>query len=207
MASSIRGSGTSNKVTTTQQHIISEAVRPRRFSVDEFRRMTEAGILPEESGWEVIDGFLVDKMTIGSRHASTVNRLMQLLVSLLAGEVTVTVQNPIHIDDYNEPEPDIAILKYRADFYAEAHPSPADTLLVIEVSDSTISLDREVKLGLYAEAGIPEVWLIDLKANAVERHTSPDNGRYHSIEIIERGGTVASMSVKGLTAEVTDILG
>lgn len=169
--------------------------------------MTEAGILPEESGWEVIDGFLLDKMTIGSRHASTVNRLMQLLVSLLAGEATVTVQNPIHIDDYNEPEPDIAILKYRADFYAEAHPTPADTLLVVEVSDSTILLDREVKLGLYAEAGIPEVWLIDLKADAVERHTSPVNGRYHSIEIVERGGTVASESVKGLTAEVTDILG
>lgn len=194
-------------MTTTQQFINSEAVRPRRFSVDEFRRMTEAGILPEESGWEVIDGFLVDKMTIGSRHASVVKRLTAFLYGVLGDRFTVAVQDPIHIDDYNEPEPDIAILKYRADFYAEAHPSPADTLLVIEVSDSTISLDREVKLGLYAEAGIPEVWLIDLKANAVERHTSPDNGRYHSIEIIERGGTVASMSVKGLTAEVTDILG
>ncbi|CAN5652444.1 Uma2 family endonuclease [soil metagenome] len=186
---------------------LGKAVRPRRFSVDEFLQMTEAGILPEESGWEVIDGILVDKVTIGSKHASVVRRFTAFLYGVLGDRFTVAVQGPIHIDDYNEPEPDIAILKYRADFYAEAHPSPADTLLVVEVSDSSASLDREVKLGLYAEAGIPEVWLVDLKADAVERHTSPDNGRYHSIEINERGGSVASTAVEGLTVEVTDILG
>ena len=123
-------------------------VVPKRFRVEDFRKMTEAGILPEESGWEVIDGYLIDKMSIGSKHASTVKRLSEMLRDLARNAAIISVQDPIHIDEYNEPEPDIGLIKRRSDFYAESHPTPEDVLLLVEVSVSTIEFDREVKKSL-----------------------------------------------------------
>ena len=107
--------------------------------------MTEVGILPEESGWEIIDGFLIDKMSIGSDYAGIVNILTQKLIVALAGRAIVAVRNPVHINDYNEPEPDIALLKSRDDFYRKNLPEPPDVLLLIEVSDSTVEYDRDIK--------------------------------------------------------------
>ncbi len=148
-------------------------VTPKRFRVEDFRKMTEVGILPEESGWEIIDGYLIDKMSIGSKHASVVRRLSKYLERKFGDIAQISGQNPVHIDEYNEPEPDIALLKPREDFYAESHPTPADVLLLIEVSDSTVEYDRETKKTLYAEAGIAEFWLINLKNKTIEVYTQP----------------------------------
>lgn len=180
---------------------------PKRFRVEDFRKMTEVGILPEESGWEIIDGYLIDKMSIGSKHASVVRRLSKYLERNLGDIVQVSGQNPIHIDEYNEPEPDIALLQPRADFYAESHPTPTDVLLLIEVSDSTVEYDREVKKKLYAESGIREFWIVNLKDETIETFTQPKNGVYYSARILEKGEIVESILIESLTIEVGEILG
>ena len=182
-------------------------VVPKRFRVEDFRRMTEAGILPEESGWEIIDGYLIDKMSIGSKHASTVKRLNRKLTRLFDDKVIISVQDPIHIDEFNEPEPDIMLLKPREDFYAENHPIPQDVLLLIEVSDSTVEYDRKYKKTLYAAAGIVEFWIVNLPDETVECYSSLKNGTYHLARISEIGETVESNSVENLKLSVEEILG
>lgn len=183
------------------------AIVPKRFTVEEFRKMTEVGILPEESGWEIIDGYLIDKMSIGSNHAGTVNLLTQKLIIMVAGKAAVAVQNPIRIDDYNAPEPDISLLRPREDFYRKSLPAPQDALLLIEVSDSTVEYDRDIKKTLYAEAGIAEFWLINLKENTVERYSSPKNGSYRLAEILESGETIKAGTIENLELKIDEILG
>ena len=183
------------------------AVKPKRFRVEEFRKMTEIGILPEESGWEIIDGFLIDKMTIGSKHASVVRRLEKFFERAVGDQVIVSGQNPVQIDDYNAPEPDIALLELREDFYAASHPTPTDVLLLIEVSDSTIEYDREIKKTLYAGAEIAEYWLVNLKDETVEVYTLPKNGSYYSARILEAGETIESTIIENLRLSVGEILG
>ena len=182
-------------------------VAPKRFRVDDFRKMTEAGILPEESGWEIIDGYLIDKMTIGSKHAGTVKRLNRKLTNLPGDLVIVSVQDPIQIDEYNAPEPDIALLKPREDFYAASHPTPEDVLLLIEVSDSTIEYDREIKKNIYAQAGIAEFWLVNLQENTVEIYSQPKNGNFRLVRILEAGETLQSAAIESLILQVDEILG
>ena len=194
-------------MTTVEQIFSGTTVRPKRFRVDEFRKMTEAGILPEESGWEVIDGYLIDKMTIGSKHASIVKRLNNLLAAAVRDNAIISVQDPIHIDDYNEPEPDVAILKPRQDFYAESHPGPQDVLLLIEVSDSTIKYDRDIKINLYANAALVEVWIVNLAEETIERYSSPAHGRFGSIETFTSGDSITSISLQDLSLNVSDIIG
>lgn len=191
--------------TVIQSEKVSPVV-PKRFRVEDFRKMTEVGILPEESGWEIIDGYLIDKMSIGSNHAGIVNILTQKLIVLLAGKAVVAVQNPIHIDDYNEPEPDIALLKSRNDFYRKSLPTPEDVLLLVEVSDSTLEYDRDIKKAIYAEAEIAEFWLVNLKENTIECYSQPKNGNFRLAQIFEKGETVKSKSIENLTLEVEEIL-
>lgn len=182
-------------------------VVPKRFRVEDFRKMTQAGILPEESGWEIIDGYLIDKMTIGSKHAGTVKRLDEIIRDRIGKAVIVSIQDPIHLDDYNEPEPDVALLKRRSDFYAQSHPSPQDVLLLVEVFDSTIEYDREIKKVIYAKAGIREFWLVNLLNNTVEVYSQPKNGNYHLARILESGETVEATAVENLKMQIDEILG
>lgn len=182
------------------------SVRPKRFRVKEFRKMTEAGILPEESGWEIIDGYLIDKMTIGSKHASIVKKLNKILSVSLGDRAIVSVQDPVQIDDYNEPEPDIALLKPREDFYAGGHPTAKDVVLIIEVSDANITYDREVKTALYADAGFAEVWLVNLKDDTIEQYSELKSGRYHSVKIVEKGDSISSNAIENLSLGVDEIL-
>ncbi|MDQ3323046.1 MAG: Uma2 family endonuclease [Acidobacteriota bacterium] len=186
---------------------VSLRVSSKRFRVEDFRKMTEAGILPEESGWEIIDGYLIDKITIGSKHAGTVKRFSEMLRDLTRNEAIISVQDPIHIDEYNEPEPDIALLKRRSDFYSENHPTPPDVLLLIEVSDSTVEYDREIKKRLYAEAEIIEFWLVNLKNNTIEVYSQPKNGSYYLARILETDETVKLTAIENLELPVKEILG
>lgn len=183
------------------------AIARKKFRVDEVYKMMEIGILPEESGWELINGEIIRRMTIGSKHASTVKKLNRIFTNLLGERAIISVQDPIHIDEHNEPEPDVALLKPRDDFYAESHPTPQDVLLLIEVSGSTIEFDRETKKTLYAEAGIEEFWLVNLKEQTIETYSQPKNGNYRLAQILEKGETVNSKTIENLKLEVEEILG
>lgn len=143
------------------------------FTVEDLERMVAAGILREDSRVELIEGEIVERVPIGSRHAACVDRLAQLLFAECGGRAIVRVQNPLRLSPNSLPQPDLALLKYREDFYASSHPGPEDALLVVEVSDESAAYDREVKVPLYARAGIAEVWLVVLPEKLVEVYRQP----------------------------------
>jgi Uma2 family endonuclease len=144
-----------------------------RISVAELTRMATAGVFHEDARIELIDGELYDMAPIGSSHAGTVDYLAQVLNTRLAGRAIVRVQNPIVLGDLSAPQPDLALLHPRADFYRSAHPTAADTHLVIEVAESSLDHDRNTKIPLYARHGIREAWLVDLEARRLLRFTEP----------------------------------
>lgn len=177
------------------------------FNVDEYYRMADAGFFLEGPHVELIDGEVIEKSPIGSRHAGCVDDLTSLLVPKVRRRAKVRVQGPIRIDEYSEPQPDIALLKPRRDSYRRSHPTPSEVLLVIEVADTSAHYDRNVKLPLYARAGIPEAWLVILPKDVIEVHTEPKNGKYTKVQRLKRGKTLTSSTVSGLSLRVDDILG
>ena len=150
----------------------------RRFTAAEYHKMAEAGILGYKEPVELIDGEIVEMTPIGRRHMACVDRLTRFLVPALGDEAIVRVQGSLRLDEHSEPEPDLVILRPRADFYAESDAGPADALLIIEVADTSEHYDRQVKVPLYARAGIPEVWLVDLTAGNVTAYRRPDGTGY-----------------------------
>jgi Uma2 family endonuclease len=156
-----------------------EQVR-HRVTVSDYYKMVTAGIFSEDDHVELINGEIVDMAPTGSRHASIVTQLNRILTLAAGTRAIVKVQDPLHLDPRSEPEPDLMLLTPRDDFYAAAHPVPADVLLLVEVGDSTVRFDREVKLPLYAKHGVEEVWLIDIDARQVEVCRIPlsDSGDY-----------------------------
>lgn len=159
----------------------------RRFTVTEFHRLGEAGILDADERVELIDGGIVELSPIRSRHAACVGRLNQLLVGQAGGRIIVRVQDPVLLDERTEPQPDLALVRARPDFYAARHPGPAEILLLVEVSDATTDYDRGVKVPAYARAGIPETWLVDLGAEAVEVYRTPSPRGYTETQSLRRG--------------------
>ncbi len=182
-------------------------VTRKKFRSDEVYKMMEIGILPEESGWELIDGEIIHRMPIGSKHAAVVRKLEKYLERNFGDRLIISGQNPIQIDEHNEPEPDIALLVPQDDFYAEAHPTAKDVLLVIEVSDSTLEYDRDIKKNIYAEAGISEFWLVNLQKNTIETFWNPTSGDYYEMRIFEQSETIQSKNIEYLTLPVSEILG
>lgn len=169
--------------------------------------MAEAGILTEDDRVELIEGEIVEMSPIGRRHAACVNRLNALLNRHLGQAAIISIQNPVRIDDYSEPEPDVALLKPREDFYAEGHPTPSDVLLVVEVADTSVEYDRDMKLPLYARAGIAEVWLVNLPQETIEIYRQPLDETYREIRLVKRGESLASQAVSNLMLDANDILG
>lgn len=181
--------------------------RFRRFNITEYYQMAKAGILKPDDRVELIEGEIVTMSPIGSQHASCVSRLVKCLLPLVGDSGVVTVQNPIRLDNFTEPEPDLSVSKYRADFYAAHHPTPADVLLVIEVADTTLRFDQRVKTRLYARAGIPEVWIVDIVHEQIIRYTDPVAQRYETTKSCQRGETLSSERIPVVTIAVNDILG
>lgn len=179
----------------------------RRFTVDEYHRMGQAGILREDDRVELIDGEIVEMTPIGSPHAACVTRLSHLLIRALGERVIVSVQNPTSIPPHSEPQPDLMVLRPRADFYARAHPEPRDVLLVVEVADTSVSFDRGVKVPLYARAGITEVWLVDLTTDVVEVYRRPATGRYGVTHRRQRGERLECDAFPELILTVDQVLG
>lgn len=176
-----------------------------KLDVDEYYRMAEAGILDEDDRVELIDGEIIDMMPIGPGHSFIVNGLTKALVMACGDEAIVSVRNPVRFDRFNEPEPDFAVLRPRADNYRESHPGPADVLLLVEVADSSLRYDRRIKLPLYAEAGIVEYWLVDLKAGRVEVFRNPEGGAYLDASVHGRGERLALAAAPGVVVALDQV--
>lgn len=185
---------------------MSVQIARRYFTVDEYHRMGEAGIFLEDDRVELIEGEILMMSPNGSRHAGSVNRVNWNLTNLLGNRAIVAVQNPILLNDFSEPQPDIAILKPRADFYTDSLPAPADVLVVIEIADTSLAYDRDIKLPAYARSSIPEVWIVDLAAPAVEVHIDPIYGVYRNVHSYRRGDAITPVHFSGLAIVVDDIL-
>lgn len=155
-----------------------DVLRRHRLTVDDYHQMAEAGILADDDRVELIEGEVLDMSPIGSLHAALVRVLARWLSEVAGRHAIVAVQDPIHLDDTNEPQPDIALLTPRADFYASAHPGPADTFLAVEVAESSLAYDLGVKVPLYARHGIPEVWVVDAATRTTHRFRTPTADGY-----------------------------
>jgi Uma2 family endonuclease len=177
-----------------------------RISADAYHRMGEAGILAPEARVELIEGEIIDMAPIGSRHASVVNRLTRIIVPAVGERAIVQVQGPVRLDQFSEPEPDIALLKPRPDYYRDALPAAADVLLLIEVADSTQRYDRRVKVPLYARHGVTEVWVIDLENGLVHFHCRPGGGAYADIFAAERGAVTPVAALPGVAIDLAGVL-
>ena len=178
-----------------------------RFTVEEYYRMGEIGIFPPDVRVELVDGEIRRMPPIDPPHASIVHRLNAVLARKLLGEVVVGIQSPIQLDDFNEPQPDVTVLRFRDDYYGSRHPTPADVLLVIEVADTSLRYDRDEKMPRYGRAGIPESWLVDVQAGTVTVFTQPHAGGYGEQRLITRGQEIVSSAVEGLHLQVDEALG
>jgi Uma2 family endonuclease len=177
------------------------------FTVAEYERMGAAGIFAADDRVELIAGEIVEMSPIGKRHAACVGRLTQTLSLLLQSAAIVWVQNPLRLDDFSEPQPDVVVLRPRADFYEQSLPTPADVLLVIEVCDTTLEYDRQIKLPLYARAGIPEVWLVNLADEQIETYAVPAGDAYQHTASVQSGADVQSHNLPALRLRAAALLG
>jgi Uma2 family endonuclease len=179
-----------------------------RFTAKDFHRMVEAGILLEDDRVELLHGEIVDMPPIGPGHASGVKRLLNSFLPLqLEGKVILSVQDPIHLGEHSEPQPDLALLKPQPDFYAQGHPGPQDVLLAVEVMDSSASYDREVKVPLYARFGIPETWLVDVERGRIEVYRDPSPEGYRQVHTRRRGERLCPAAFPQFILMVDVILG
>lgn len=177
----------------------------RRLDVDALYRMAEAGILAWGERVELIDGEIIDKGPIGSDHGGMTDRLARLIIPAVAGHVAVGIQRPVRLDPYNEPQPDVVLMRPRADDYRSGHPTADDVLLIVEVANSSLAFDRGTKLPLYARFVVPEVWIVDLAGAAVEVHRAADAGSYRDAERLT-AGTLAPPGVPDLAIDVAALL-
>ena len=177
----------------------------RRFTVAEYYRMAEVGILQPDERVELIKGEIIVMPPIGDRHAMEVRQATRVFYSIAGGTVIISVQNPVHLGEHFQPQPDVALLRFREDNYP-AHPTPADILLVIEVSDTSLTYDRNVKVPLYAGAGIVETWLVNLEADYIEVYRQPGPEGYQQSVIFRRGDKIAPTARPDLELNVDDLL-
>lgn len=180
------------------------ATRPRhRFSLADYMQMIEFGILDENDNLELIRGELVQKMTIGDPHAACVDRLTRLFSRMFDEDVAIVrIQNPVIVLD-SRPEPDVVLAVSRDDDYATSTPLAADILLLIEVADSTLNYDRTEKLSLYAEAGVGEYWIANVKQQCVEVYRDPQsNGTYANAGVFRLGESLTIDRLPGTLVAV-----
>jgi Uma2 family endonuclease len=178
---------------------------PYRFTREDYDAMIAAGILDENDRVELIAGEILKKMSIGPSHASTVRLLNRIFSRAVGDRAVVAIQDPIALDDFSEPEPDVSLLAFRADSYACRHPLPQDVYLIVEVADTSLRLDRERKIPLYADAGIPEVWLIDLGDKTLTRYRKPASGAYAEVSRHTSADTVPIPNLPNATVALSEL--
>jgi Uma2 family endonuclease len=179
----------------------------RQFTVVQYHQMVVAGILTEDDRVELLEGEIIELPLISSRHAACVNRLSYLFYNRLRDRAIVRVQNPVELSDRSEPQPDVALLQPRADFYEAGHPQPQDILLLVEVADTTVEFDREIKMPLYAKSGVREVWLVDLNQNAIAVYREPSLGGYGQVQELQRGQELTMQVFSDVSLAVEEVLG
>lgn len=194
-------------VQTSENTAVVTEVERYHFTVEQYERMGEFGILAEDTRVELLEGEMVRMTPIGIRHADCVDELTELLMTHRGPGSRVRVQNPLRLNPHSEPQPDLMLLRGQRGTYRHRQPGPADVLLLIEVADTSAESDRGLKIPLYAQAGIPEVWLVDLTANQIELYTAPANGAYQQTQKVTRDETFTSPALPGLTVEANAILG
>ena len=180
--------------------------KPHLFTVADYYRMAEAGLFHDTPRVELIQGQIIDMSPIGSPHFGMVNRLNRLLVPLVGARGLVSVQNPVRLDHGSEPQPDVAILKPRADDYETGAPAPDDVLLLIEVADSSLDFDRNIKAPLYAQSGIAEYWIVNLPDRIVEVHREPAGARYAQVRRAGLSETLDILMLPGVALPAMDLL-
>ena len=180
--------------------------KPYRFTVEQYLAMAKAGILHQEERVELLDGVIVIMAAMGNRHLASVAIFNKTLSQSVGDRAIVWVQGAIQLDDNSRPEPDLALLRERGDYYASESAGPEDVLLLIEVSDSSVDHDRYDKLPRYASAGIPEVWLTILPERVIEAHTEPVGGRYTQLRTYRPGDIISPGSFPDVALNVSEIL-
>ena len=174
--------------------------------MDTYQRLAELGVLREDERVELIDGQVVEMSPIGDRHANCVRRLNRWCARNLLEAAVIDVQNPLVLGEHDAPQPDLVVLKPRGDAYRK-HPRAADVLLVIEVADTTLTYDRNVKIPLYARSGIPEAWLVDLQADQIQVYREPAGEQYAQVRLVPRGDTVTALCAPDVRLSADEILG
>jgi len=181
-------------------------ITKRRFDVDEYHRMVRAGILSEDDRVELIDGEIIAMTPIGPRHNAAVDRANRVLINAVGDQAIVRVQGSVRLDRLREPQADIVLLRPQADFYASRLPEPSDILLIIEIAESSLEYDREVKLPVYAESGVREYWLVDLNARSLSRYTGPQGGVFQRIAHHHAGQSLAPEALPQCVVPVDALL-
>lgn len=193
-------------VEATEQ-IEQQPVERWRFTVDDYYRMGEVGILPEDARVELLNGDVVLMPPIGSHHNGSVIGLDEILRERLGRRVTISILGPLLLPLHGAPQPDILVLKRRDDHYRSANPMAADVLLAIEVAESSLSRDRDTKAPMYAEAGIAEYWIVNLAASQVIVYHEPKDGAYRSVTVPDREDSIKPLAFPDITIAVSEILG
>jgi Uma2 family endonuclease len=183
------------------------SIPKRHFTADEYQRMVHAGILTKRDRVELIDGEIVAKMTVGPRHNACVDRVNRLFGTRVGESAIVRVQGAVRVNLFSELEPDVVLLRPRADFYASGHPGPSEIILIIEVAESSIHYDREATAPLYARSAVHEYWLVDLNENVLDRYSSPERGSYRTVQRYTRGQSLSPELLPGCVISVNDLIG
>jgi Uma2 family endonuclease len=176
------------------------------FTTAEYHQMIQTGVFDEDDRLELVEGEVTEMSPISSNHAGGVNRLSELLRERLKGRALVSVQNPVHLSEYSEPQPDLALLRPRADYYAGSHPTPDDALLVVEIAETSAGLDRNVKMPMYARAGIAEAWLVSLADGWIEVYREPSSVGYLLTRRVLSGATLSLQAFPDDELAVSDLV-
>ena len=166
-------------------------ISKRLFTVHDYHRMVDAGILSEDDRVELIGGEILSMSPIGPRHNAAARRATHALVRIVGDRAIVGVQGSVRLDEYDEPQPDIVLLRPKDDFYASRHAGPTDIFLIIEIADSSLGFDRTIKMRLYAQTAIPEYWVADVANECLFAHSDLHESTYRSILRFQRGDTIA----------------
>ena len=177
-----------------------------RFSVADYYRMAETGVLKPDARVELLDGRIIDMFPIGPFHGGSVNRLIRFFTKPSSGRWLVSAQNPVHLGEYSEPQPDLMLLKSAADDYTSRHPRPEDVFLLIEVADTSLDFDRQEKLPAYGRAGISEVWILNLPSKTLEIYREPHFSGYGSNTALRPGEKASPLAFPDAAVDVAELL-
>ena len=177
------------------------------FTADDYYRMWEVGILPEDGRFELIRGEIIEMPLPGRPHRSRVDRLNQLFCLALGKSAIVRVQNAVPLDRYSVPVPDLTLLKPRADFYEASDAAPEDIFLIVEVSDTTVWYDTNVKAPLYASAGIGEYWQLDVQKRVLIVCTEPSEGEYRNVRTLHPDDTIRPQRLPDVAFRIDEMIG